>query len=454
MASPTSAKVGPQNVGKSKTRRNNEGVQSKGPSFLTRMFGCFIDLRSKPDGALSTNNKQDDFLPPSITFVTVAPGSSSKSPSTPHLSKELKHYPHLRQFTFRNLKLATGDFQSRLGEGGFGPVYKGWISHKGASPTSPGVGLPVAVKILKKNGLQGHREFVTEVNHLGGLDHPHLVKLIGYCTEGEERVLVYEYMTKGSLEHHLFRRPYVPLQWSVRMKIMLGAAKGLAYLHEEAEKPLIYRDFKSSNILLDKDYNAKLSDFGLARDGPVGDSTHVSTRVLGTQGYAAPEYIMTGHLTAKSDVYSFGVVLLEMLTGRKSMDKKRGRDAVNLVEWVRPKLRKGGSMFHELMDPQLGGQYSRRAANKVMNLALNCVSWDAKDRPVMSEVVKVLSSLPHCKEKMASSSSPSPPSPLNVGSSDNGDFINGSSARGTPSRFKASPCNLPLPSPKASGGRS
>ncbi|XWS72268.1 hypothetical protein CRYUN_Cryun02cG0025500 [Craigia yunnanensis] len=236
---------------------------------------------------------------------------------------------NLHVFTLGELKVITQSFSSAnfLGEGGFGPVHKGFIDDK----LRPGLkAQPVAVKLLDLEGLQGHREWLTEVIFLAQLRHPHLVKLIGYCCEEEHRLLVYEYMPRGSLENQLFRRYSVSLPWATRMKIALGAAKGLAYLHE-AEKPVIYRDFKASNILLDSDYTAKLSDFGLAKDGPEGDDTHVSTRVMGTQGYAAPEYIMTGHLTAMSDVYSFGVVLLELLTGRRSFDKSRCQREQNLA---------------------------------------------------------------------------------------------------------------------------
>ncbi|KAL3567000.1 hypothetical protein D5086_032415 [Populus alba] len=198
------------------------------------------------------------------------------------------------QFTFQELKSATGNFRpdSILGEGGFGYVFKGWIEENGTAPAKPGSGITVAVKSLKPDGLQGHREWVAEVDFLGQLHHPNLVKLIGYCIEDDQRLLVYEFMTRGSLENHLFRRT-IPLPWSNRIKIALGAAKGLAFLHGGPE-PVIYRDFKTSNILLDSEYTAKLSDFGLAKAGPQGDKTHVSTRVVGTYGYAAPEYVMTG----------------------------------------------------------------------------------------------------------------------------------------------------------------
>ncbi|KAL1205941.1 Serine/threonine-protein kinase PBL34 [Cardamine amara subsp. amara] len=350
----------------------------------------------------SANEKSNDqpVGPVSSTTTTSNAGSSS---STPMISEELKIYSHLRKFTFNDLKLATRNFrpESLLGEGGFGCVFKGWIEENGTAPVKPGTGLTVAVKTLNPDGLQGHKEWLAEINYLGNLLHPNLVKLVGYCIEDDQRLLVYEFMPRGSLENHLFRRS-LPLPWSIRMKIALGAAKGLSFLHEEALKPVIYRDFKTSNILLDADYNAKLSDFGLAKDAPDEGKTHVSTRVMGTYGYAAPEYVMTGHLTSKSDVYSFGVVLLEMLTGRRSMDKNRPNGEHNLVEWARPHLL-DRRRFYRLLDPRLEGHFSIKGAQKVTQLAAQCLSRDPKIRPKMSDVVEALKPLPHLKD-MASSS--------------------------------------------------
>lgn len=302
---------------------------------------------------------------------------------------------NLHVFTLQELKVITQNFSSSnlLGEGGFGPVHKGFIDDK----LRPGLkAQPVAVKLLDLDGTQGHREWLTEVRFLGQLRHPHLVKLIGYCCEEEHRLLVYEYMPRGSLENQLFRRYSVSLPWSTRMKIALGAAKGLAFLHE-AEKPVIYRDFKASNILLDSDYNAKLSDFGLAKDGPEGDDTHVSTRVMGTQGYAAPEYLMTGHLTAASDVYSFGVVLLELLTGRRSVDKNRPTREQNLVDWARPQL-KDPRKLRRVIDPRLEGLYSEEGVQKAALIAYQCLSHRPKARPAMSTVVKTHEQLKDYKD--------------------------------------------------------
>ncbi|PSS07313.1 Receptor-like protein kinase [Actinidia chinensis var. chinensis] len=297
---------------------------------------------------------------------------------------------NLHVFTLSELKVIAQNFSSSnyLGEGGFGPVHKGFIDDK----TRPGLeAQPVAVKLLDLDGSQGHKEWLTEVIFLGQLRHPHLVKLIGYCCEDEHRLLVYEYMARGNLENQLFRRYSVSLPWSTRVKIAVGAAKGLAFLHGQ-EKQVIYRDFKASNILLDSDYTAKLSDFGLAKDGPEGDETHVTTRVMGTQGYAAPEYIMTGHLTAMSDVYSFGVVLLELLTGRRAMDKNRPSREQSLVEWARPLL-KDPQKVDRLMDPRLEGQYSMEGAKKASALAYQCLSHNLKSRPTMSNVIKILEPL-------------------------------------------------------------
>ncbi|XP_038692319.1 probable serine/threonine-protein kinase PIX7 isoform X2 [Tripterygium wilfordii] len=353
------------------------------------------------ESKFTNDTSRDQPAAPTVSSTTTSNAESNSS--TSKLEEELKIASRLRKFTFNDLKLATRNFrpESLLGEGGFGCVFKGWIEENGTAPVKPGTGLTVAVKTLNHDGLQGHKEWLAEVNFLGDLVHSNLVKLIGYCIEDDQRLLVYEFMPRGSLENHLFRRS-LPLPWSVRMKIALGAAKGLAFLHEEAERPVIYRDFKTSNVLLDADYNAKLSDFGLAKDGPEGDKTHVSTRVMGTYGYAAPEYVMTGHLTSKSDVYSFGVVLLEMLTGRRSMDKNRPNGEHNLVEWARPHLRER-RRFYRLIDPRLEGHFSIKGAQKAVQIAAHCLSRDPKVRPLMSEVVEALKPLPNLKD-MASSS--------------------------------------------------
>ncbi|CAA6663152.1 unnamed protein product [Spirodela intermedia] len=238
------------------------------------------------------------------------------------------------RFTFRELAAATRNFKESnlLGEGGFGKVFKGRLES----------GQAIAIKQLNREGLQGSKEFIVEVLMLIVLRHSNLVNLIGFCADGDERLLVYEYMPQGSLESHLCDSP--------------RCGKRLAYLHDVANPPVIYRDLKSANILLDDEFNPKLSDFGLAKFGPVGDNTHVSTRVMGTYGYCAPEYAMSGKLTTKSDVYSFGVVLLELVTGRKAFDCTKGPREQSLVSWSQPFL-SDRRRYPQLADPSLQGQF-------------------------------------------------------------------------------------------------
>ena len=293
-------------------------------------------------------------------------------------------------FSYDNLRLATRKFHSNcvLGEGGFGCVYKGWIDENTLSPCEPGTGIPVAVKRLGQESSQGHKEWLAEIN-LAHLSHPNLVKLFGYCLEDEHRLLVYEFIPHGSLDNHLFKRDSCqPLSWNLRMKVALGVAKALAYLHC-AEINVIVRDVKNSNILLDRDYTAKLSDFGVAVNGPVDQESHLSTAVKGTRGYAAPEYIATGLLTQKCDIYGFGVLLLELLSGRRALDENRPGMEQNLVDWARPYLRHKHKI-RCVIDTSLGGLYSFSAVQKLAALALECLCTDPKKRPAMDSVVSIL----------------------------------------------------------------
>ncbi|OIW19620.1 hypothetical protein TanjilG_18430 [Lupinus angustifolius] len=322
---------------------------------------------------------------------------------TPRSEGDILSSPHLKAFRFNELKNATRNFlsDSVIGQGGFGNVYKGWIDGLTLGAARPGGSeMVVAVKKLKAEGFQGHKEWLSELNYLGQLHHPNLVKLIGYCLEGDNRLLVYEYMPNGSLENHLFRKGAEPLPWATRIKVAIGAARGLTFLHDSKQQ-VIYRDFKASNILLDSEFNAKLSDFGFAKAGPTGENSHVSTQVLGTHGYAAPEYIATGWLTAKCDVYSFGVVLLEMLSGRNAVDKTKSGVEHNLVDWARPYLNDRRKLFR-IMDTKLEGQYPQRGAYAVAILAFQCIS-EAKIRPQMSEVLAILEQLPVTRHSSRSS---------------------------------------------------
>ncbi|XP_004505859.1 serine/threonine-protein kinase PCRK1 isoform X1 [Cicer arietinum] len=298
---------------------------------------------------------------------------------------------HLHLFSFSDLKLATRGFNRSLliGEGGFGSVYRGTVNHRSQ--------IDVAVKQLNRNGHQGHKEWINEVNLLGVIKHPNLVRLVGYCAEDDERgiqrLLVYEFMPNKSLEDHLLVRvPSSVLPWMTRLKIAQDAARGLAYLHEEMDFQLIFRDFKTSNILLDEDFNAKLSDFGLARQGPSEGFGYVSTAVVGTIGYAAPEYVQTGKLTAKSDVWSFGVVLYELITGRRAVERNLPKNEQKLLEWVRPYV-SDPKKFHHIVDPRLEGQDCTKSAHKLAILANKCLMKQPKSRPKMSEVVEILGNI-------------------------------------------------------------
>ncbi|KAG7966938.1 hypothetical protein I3843_08G074400 [Carya illinoinensis] len=300
--------------------------------------------------------------------------------------------PNLKVFTLAELRSATRNFRpdTVLGEGGFGRVFKGWVDENTYAPSKVGVGLAVAVKKSNPDSPQGQglQEWLAEVKFLGKFSHPNLVKLLGYCWEDKQYLLVYEYMQKGSLENHLFKRAPEPLTWLTRLKIAIGAAQGLFFLHT-TEKSVIYRDFKTSNILLDGDYNAKLSDFGLAKLGPASGYSHVTTRVMGTYGYAAPEYIATGHLYVKSDVYGFGVVLLEMITGERALDPHRANGLANLVEWTRPSLSEKKKL-KKIMDAKLCEYYPLEAAFQAAQLIQKCLASDPKHRPSMEEVLEEL----------------------------------------------------------------
>ncbi|CAJ2632571.1 serine/threonine-protein kinase PCRK1-like isoform X4 [Trifolium pratense] len=301
---------------------------------------------------------------------------------------------NLRVFTVSELKSATKNFSRSvmLGEGGFGCVYQGVIR----SVDDPSRRIEVAVKQLSKRGVQGHREWVTEVNVLGIVEHPNLVKLVGYCADDDERgiqrLLIYEYMPNRSVEHHLSHRATTPLPWSRRIKIAQDAARGLTYLHEEMDFQIIFRDFKSSNILLDDQWNAKLSDFGLARLGPSDGLTHVSTAVVGTMGYAAPEYLQTGRLTSKNDVWSYGVFLYELITGRRPLDRNLPKGEQKLLEWIKPYL-SDAKKFQLILDPRLDKKQVIKSAQRLATIANRCLVKNPKSRPKMSEVLQMVNGI-------------------------------------------------------------
>ncbi|KAJ6729090.1 RECEPTOR-LIKE KINASE LIP1 [Salix viminalis] len=390
-------------------------------------MGCFCWFSSneknvdrRRNGARRT--AQQPSYPPRNDHNHIAPQPKNCKPRPPPESNDNKdardhkeaasgsgHVMAAQTFTFRELAMATKNFRREclIGEGGFGRVYKGKLDKSGQV---------VAVKQLDRNGLQGNREFLVEVLMLSLLHHQNLVNLVGYCADGDQRLLVYEYMPMGSLEDHLLdlAPEQKPLEWFSRMKIALGAAKGLEYLHDKANPPVIYRDLKSSNILLDKFFNAKLSDFGLAKLGPVGDKLHVSSRVMGTYGYCAPEYQRTGQLTVKSDVYSFGVVFLELITGRRAIDTTRRNNEQNLVSWAQPVF-KEPSRYPELADPLLQGGFPVRGLNQAVAVAAMCLQEEPLVRPLICDVVSALSLLGDGVEEGAepAASFPSPPTTEN-----------------------------------------
>ncbi|PWA43326.1 serine-threonine/tyrosine-protein kinase catalytic domain-containing protein [Artemisia annua] len=310
----------------------------------------------------------------------------AKTSEFPQSSQTSEFSPSsLRVFNIDELEAATKHFSTKIGKGGFGSVYYGVIK----SLEHPFDDIHIAVKYASRE-FQGHKEWETEINVLGVVKHPNLVKLVGYCTalSGTQLLLVYEYMPNKSVRDQLSAKCETPLSWTMRLKVAQDAARGLAYLHEEMDIQIIFRDFKSSNILLDDQWNAKLSDFGVARIvGAHEGLTHISTAFVGTLGYAAPEYLTEGHLSSKSDVWSYGVFLFELITGRRPLDKKKQR----LTEWVKPYI--DSKQLKSIIDPKLEGDYSLNSAEKLANIANCCLIRDPKSRPKMSEVLEMVNQL-------------------------------------------------------------
>ncbi|OMO82764.1 hypothetical protein COLO4_22844 [Corchorus olitorius] len=289
--------------------------------------------------------------------------------------------PQIVSFTLKQIKAATNNFDSvnKIGEGGFGPVYKGELAD----------GTIIAVKQLSSKSSQGNREFLNEMGMISCLQHPNLVKLYGCCIEGNQLLLVYEYMENNSLSRALFGPEYsrIKLNWPTRHKICVGIARGLAYLHEESTLKIVHRDIKGTNVLLDRDLNPKISDFGLAKLHEE-EKTHISTRIAGTIGYIAPEYALWGYLTYKADVYSFGILALEIVSGKHNMNYGPEDKYTCLLDWV-CHLQQSGNLL-ELVDNNLASEYNKSEAEGMTKVALLCTNASPSSRPTMSEVVGML----------------------------------------------------------------
>ncbi|KAL4637849.1 hypothetical protein ACB092_03G106600 [Castanea dentata] len=309
-------------------------------------------------------------------------GSSKEGSNEEDLEKIAQQEQKL--FPFETLVAATKDFHitHKLGEGGFGPVFKGKLED----------GREIAVKKLSHSSNQGKKEFMNEAKLLARVQHRNVVNLLGYCVHGVEKILVYEYVAHESLDKLLFKsNRRVEIDWKKRSDIIAGIARGLLYLHEDSHNCIIHRDIKASNILLDDKWAPKIADFGMARLFPE-DQTHVNTRVAGTNGYMAPEYVMHGHLSVKADVFSFGVLVLELISGQRNSSFNLNVDAQNLLDWTYKLYRKGRHM--EIMDPTLASSAATEQVAMCIQIGLLCTQGDPQLRPTMRRVVVMLSKKP------------------------------------------------------------
>ncbi|KAL8460360.1 hypothetical protein ACS0TY_032047 [Phlomoides rotata] len=294
-----------------------------------------------------------------------------------------------KNFSYNELKVATNNFHrsNKIGRGGFGTVYKGILKN----------GREVAVKMLSAESKQGEREFLTEIETLSNVKHPNLVELLGCCVYGSNRILVYEYVENSSIDRVLLgSKRSIKLDWEKRSAICMGTARALAFLHEELVPRIVHRDIKASNILLDEDLQPKIGDFGLAKLFP-DDITHISTKIAGTTGYLAPEYVLGGQLTMKADVYSFGVLTLEVVSGKSSGYTDYGGADKLLVEWAW-ELHEEGKLL-DLVDPELEEECPKDVVVRYMKVALFCVQANTSRRPLMSQVTEMLSKNVKLNEK-------------------------------------------------------
>ncbi|CAO1948070.1 unnamed protein product [Urochloa humidicola] len=359
-------------------------TQMKGAGHLAESRSVDVDLFSQCSSVYNIEKAGSSYSE-DYSYSSSGPARKGSSPYAYSASPlvglpELSHLGWGHWFTLRDLEGATNRFAKSnvLGEGGYGVVYKGQLLN----------GTDIAVKKILNNVGQAEKEFRVEVEAIGHVRHKNLVRLLGYCVEGIHRMLVYEYVNNGNLEqwlHGVNQRGV--LSWENRMKILLGTTKALAYLHEAIDPKVVHRDIKSSNILIDDEFNSKVSDFGLAKLLN-SDKSHINTRVMGTYGYVAPEYANSGMLNEKSDIYSFGVVLLECVTARDPVDYSKPADEVNLIEWL--KMMVTNKRAEEVVDPNLEVKPPKRALKRAILVGFKCVDPDADKRPKMSHVVQML----------------------------------------------------------------
>ncbi|PAN19083.1 hypothetical protein PAHAL_3G248200 [Panicum hallii] len=379
-------------------------------------FPCFGGGKGKEDGEAETTEAAappSNMTPPpavqapdaysAAPAAALAAAASPKPGGANNADQSSADEASLRQaitaqaFAFRELAAATDHFTpyNLVGEGGFFRVYKGKLEKSEQT---------VAIKQLDKHGFQDNKAFLTGVAMLSQLHHENLVDIVGYCADGDQRLLVYESVPAGTLENHLFDLSdgKKPMDWCTRMKVAHGAAQGLEYLHDKASPPVVYGEFKASHILLDENLTPKLSDFGLAQLGQAGGNMPVASPMMGSFGCCAPEYDRSGQATMKSDVYSFGVVLVQLISGRRAVDTSKPVAEQNVVTWAMPMF-KDQKRYHELVDPLIKTEYPAKALNQVVAMAAMCLQEEDSVRPLMADVVMTLGFL--------TSMPPDPPAP-------------------------------------------